>query len=213
VNEAVLGNTRNRSVAQFARYLPDSVAEELSTYSISVRYVKGSTLIVQGFSADATFWIISGVVKIYCLVPNGNRILLKLAGPGDVLGYPTLLGPEGEVLQPFEVQTLTECTVAMISRGRLIGSIEQLNQATSINLLERLNHTWSLVARRQATFLGCSFRQRLELAFEELASRFGVEDDRGFLLSLKLSHIDFAEMIGSSRPMVPLLCPSAPVVR
>jgi hypothetical protein len=93
----------------------------------------------------------------------------------------------------------------MIPRARLIRAIEKLDQATAIDLLERLNESWSSVAHRLATFLGCSFRQRLELTFEELVSRFGVEDDRGFLLNLKLSHMDFAEMIASSGPMATVL--------
>src|SRR5579872_2853561 len=197
MNDSVVDETRNRLLAQLTSYMPASVAEELSTYSISITHGKGSTLIAQGSSVDMIFWIISGVVKVSFLAPNGDRILLKLAGPSDVLGYPTLRGPDGGVLQPFDAEALTKRTVvAMIARGRLIAAIEKLDQATSINLIERLNEPWSSVAQKLATFLCCSFRQRLELAFEELASRFGVEDVRGFLLNLNLSHMDFAEMIG-----------------
>jgi hypothetical protein len=36
----------------------------------------------------------------------------------------------------------------------------------------------------------------------DLASKFGVKDSRGILLIPELGHSDFAEMIGSSRPMV-----------
>ena len=36
----------------------------------------------------------------------------------------------------------------------------------------------------------------------DLARKFGVKDSRGILLLPELGHADFAEMIGSSRPMV-----------
>jgi CRP-like cAMP-binding protein len=196
---------QHRFHAQVSQYLPISIADELSSRLTSVAYAGGSTLILQGSPADVVLWIISGVVKIYCRVQDGNRVLVKLAGPGDVLGYPALIVPEVGASQPFEAQALTKCTVAMFSRDSIIGMIEKLDQPTLIRLTDHFNQSWSLIAHRLVTFLGSSFRQRLELTFKDLASRFGVEDERGFLLTLKLSHMDLAEMIGSSRPMATVL--------
>ncbi len=205
MSSPILDETQHRFHAQVAQYLPTSLADELSRRHTSVRYVGGSTLILQGSPADVVLWIISGVVKIYCLVRDGNRVLVKLAGPGDFLGYPALVVPEGGALQSFEAQALTKCTVAMFSRDTIIRMIEKLDQPTLIRLTDHFNQSWSLIAHRLVTFLGSSFRQRLELTFKDLASRFGVEDERGFLLTLKLSHMDLAEMIGSSRPMATVL--------
>jgi CRP-like cAMP-binding protein len=197
--------TQHRFHAQVAQYLPPSLADELSRRHTPVTHAGGSTLILQGSPADVVLWITSGVVKIYCLVPHGSRVLVKLAGPGDVLGYPALVVPKGGALQPFEAQALTKCTVAMFSRDTIIRMIEKLDQPALLRLTDHFNQCWSLVAHRLVTFLGSSFRQRLELTFKDLASRFGVEDERGFLLTLKLSHMDLAEMIGSSRPMATVL--------
>jgi Crp-like helix-turn-helix domain len=47
-----------------------------------------------------------------------------------------------------------------------------------------------------------SYRERLEAMLSEVAARFGVKETRGTLLTLELGHDDWAEMIGSSRPMV-----------
>jgi len=47
-----------------------------------------------------------------------------------------------------------------------------------------------------------SFKERLEVVLRELAAKFAVRDSRGILLTPELAHSDFAEMIGSSRPMV-----------
>jgi CRP-like cAMP-binding protein len=201
----MLEEAQHRFRAQVAQYLPSSLADELSKHHSSVTYAGGSTLILQGSPVDVIFWIISGVVKVYCPVPDGSRVLVRFAGSGDVLGFPALAGPEGGVLQPFDVQALTKCTVAMFSRDRLIGTIEKLDQPTLIRLFEHFNEPWALVAHRLVTFLGYSLRQRLELTFKDLVSRFGVEDERGLLLDLKLSHMDLAEMIGSSRPMATVL--------
>jgi hypothetical protein len=55
---------------------------------------------------------------------------------------------------------------------------------------------------RYITFIGSSFRVRLEMVLNRLGSRVGIEDKRGILLMPELGHEDLAEMIGSSRPMV-----------
>lgn len=201
---SVLDDAQRRFNAQVAQSLPPPVAEELSRHHTLVTYAEGSTLILQGSPADLVFWTISGVVKVYCLAPDGNRILVRLDGAGDILGYPTL-GATGGMLQPFQAQALTKCTVAMLSRDTFIRAIQRLDQATFIQLVEHFNESWSLVAHRLVTFLGCSFRQRLEITFRDLASKFGIEDERGILLNLGLSHMDLAEMIGSSRPMATVL--------
>jgi CRP-like cAMP-binding protein len=201
VSSPAIEEAQGRFRAQVAQYLPTSLADELSKHDTLVTHLGGSTLISQGSPADLVLWVISGVVKNYCLAPNGNRILVRLAGAGDILGYPALIGPESGASQPFEAQALTKCTVAMLSRDTMIKAIEKLDRSTVIDLFEHFDESWSLVARRLVTFLACSFRQRLELTFRDLASRFGIEDGRGLLLSLNLSHTDLAEMIGSSRPM------------
>jgi len=130
---------------------------------------------------------------------------VRLAKAGEVLGYPSLTEADGRPLQPFEAQALTKCTVAMFSRDNLVRTIEKLDPPTLIRFLEHLSEPWSMTAHKFVTFLGYSFRQRLEVTLKDLVHRFGFEDERGILLVLKLSHMDLAEMIGSSRPMATVL--------
>src|SRR5260221_8873712 len=80
--------------------------------------------------------------------------------------------------------------------------LEKLDQPTLLRLMAELNPAWSSIAFWFAEILGYSFRQRLDATLKDLAARFGVEDKRGTLLPMKLSHGDLAEMINGSRPMV-----------
>jgi hypothetical protein len=45
-------------------------------------------------------------------------------------------------------------------------------------------------------------RSRLAYAIAEVAETFGIADPRGKLIPLRLSHEDFGELVGASRPMV-----------
>jgi CRP-like cAMP-binding protein len=205
VNSPVLQDAQNRFQTQLRQYLPIAFADELSRHHTSVTYTAGSTLCSEGSSAGVIFWIISGVVKVYRPISETNRVLVRLAKAGEVLGYPSMIGADGRPLQPFEAQALTKCTVAMFSRENLIRTIERLEQPALIRFLEHLSEPCSMTAHKFVTFLGYSFRQRLEVTLQDLAHSFGFEDKRGMLLVLKLSHMDLAEMIGSSRPMATVL--------
>jgi CRP/FNR family transcriptional regulator len=80
--------------------------------------------------------------------------------------------------------------------------LHKLDSETVVQLFGSLNATWSALFERYAGYIGLSFRERLEMVFNDLGTRFGIEDRRGTLIILELSQEDLAEMIGSSRPMV-----------
>ena len=58
---------------------------------------------------------------------------------------------------------------------------------------------WWITLQRYTNFVGLSVRERLAGALLELAMKFGAEDSRGILLTLKVTHADLAELVGASR--------------
>ncbi len=183
-------------------WLPKELIDELIEHHTSVTYSKDSVIFLQGSPADLIFWVVSGLVKIYCPLAGGARTLVKLAGPGDLLGHVDFLDSEHRRSQAFEAHALTKCSIAIVTREQLNRLLQKLESQQLIRLIEGVNSYWSSMAQRFATFLGISFRERLEMTFSELGAKFGVRDTRGTLLMPELSHVDLAEMIGSSRPMV-----------
>jgi Crp-like helix-turn-helix domain len=61
---------------------------------------------------------------------------------------------------------------------------------------------WWGMLLRYTTFLGLALRERLAGALLELGTKFGAEDARGRLLTLKLTHSDLAELVGASRQRI-----------
>src|SRR6266852_3725031 len=142
------------------------------------------------------------LVKVYCPRSDGTRIMVKLAGPGDLIGHVDCIDSRGRRAQVFEVEALTKCSVALFTRDHVIKLLQSLDHAGLLQMIERLNTLWSSMAQWFGAFLGMPFRERLEVVLHELGSKFGVRDKRGILLMPELSHADLADMIGSSRPMV-----------
>lgn len=193
---------RNRLYGQLSQFLPEVLADELIRHHTAVTYAKGAVIFLQGSPADLMFWVLSGMVKVYSPRPDGNISFVKLCGPGDMLGYVNYVDQDGRRLQSFEAEAVTKCTVAIFTREHAARMLEKLERPVLLQLMEHLNTAWSSVAYRFSSFLGLTYRQRLELTFQDLAARFGVEDKRGILLPMKLSHAQLAEMIDGSRPMV-----------
>jgi CRP-like cAMP-binding protein len=177
-------------------------ADEIIGRCTFLNYDKGSVLFIQGSPADVVFYVFAGLVKIYCPRSNGTRILMNIAGPGDLIGYADFVDSRGRRAQVFEAEALVKTSVALFTRDHLLKLLHSLDQESRSRLIERVNTAWSSIAHRFGTFLSMTLKERLEFVLRELSEKFGVRESRGILLRPELTHADFAEMIGSSRPMV-----------
>src|SRR5579859_2250413 len=182
--------------------LPREIVDELISHHTVVSYPKGSTLFLQGAPADMLFWVFSGMVEVFCPQSDGSRVLVRLCGPGEILGHVAFIDHKQRRAQVFEAFARTKCEVALLTRDHIFKLLKTLEPDKLIGLIEYLNTMWSSVASSWATFIGLDYRQRLEVVLADLASRFGVEDSRGTVLITELLHAKLAEMIGSSRPMI-----------
>jgi CRP/FNR family transcriptional regulator, cyclic AMP receptor protein len=169
---------------------------------ILLRYPKGAELFTKGSPADVVFAVMSGVVKVMSVRPGSDRVLVELAGVGDLVGYADFADARGERSQLFAAQALTNSCVALFTRHHIAEVLKGLDTEALIRIGTALNSMWASVTYRYASFLGMSLRKRLEFVLSELAERFGVPDARGTLLLPELAQEELAEMIGSSRPMV-----------
>ncbi len=194
---------QSRLLAQLEQCgLPKPAITALVGRHTLVRYPKGSPLFLQGSPADVVFAVFSGLVKIYCPRAEGSRILVELAGPGDVVGYADFVDSNNQRSQVFEAHALTSCCVALFTRQHVLKMLKGLEAGVLIRLLELVNSYWSSITHRYAMFLSMSLRERLEVVLSDLGGRFGVSEARGVLLTPELAQEELAEMIGSSRPMV-----------
>jgi CRP-like cAMP-binding protein len=182
--------------------LPREIVDELISHHTIVTYPKGSALFLQGSPADMFFWVFSGTVEVFCPQSDGERVLMRLCGPGEILGHVDFIDHKQRRAQMFEAHARTKCEVALLTREHISRLLQTLEPTQLIRLLEYVNTLWSAAANSWATFISLDYRERLELVLKDLASRFGVEDSRGILLITDLLHAKLAEMIGSSRPMI-----------
>jgi len=177
------------------------LASEIEDHLTPVTYDKGAVIFLRGSPADLLFWLLKGFVKLYLHREDGDRTLIDVARPGDLLAFVNEENSMGR-RQILEAHALTKCSVGLFSREHLRQLLNKVDHQTAVRMLEQLNTAWSTTFERYIAFIGSSFRVRLEMVLKRLGTRVGIEDKRGTLLMPELGHEDLAEMIGSSRPMV-----------
>jgi CRP/FNR family cyclic AMP-dependent transcriptional regulator len=194
---------QNRAWEQLALlHLPTQFLTELAEHQAAVTFPKHAFIFRRGATAHVSYWVVSGLVKVCCPVSDGRAVTMRVAGAGDLIGFIDQIGLAGRRVQALQAQAMTKSVLAIVSRDHVLTLLKTLNADSLISLLENVNTTWSTTLSWWMGFLGLSSRERLQAILQHLAARFGVRESRGTLLTLELSHQEFAEMIASSRPMV-----------
>ena len=182
--------------------LSQDFVDKLIEHHIAVAYEKGALALCEGKTDGMLACVLSGYAKVYCPVGDGNRTLVRLAGPGEVIGYPDYVDEKGRNARLFEIQVATKCTLALFSRDHVIRLLADLPSENLISIFAALNTFWSMNFRFFTTLLNLPFWDRLTIVLSDLAKRAGVQDSEGIILMPEVFHEDLAEMIGCSRPMV-----------
>ena len=182
--------------------LPLELVDELIDRHVAVVFEKGAMAFCEGNVDGMLACILSGYVNVYCPVGDGNRTLVRMAGPGEIIGYPDYIDEKGRHARLFEAQVASKCTLGLFSRDHLAHMLKDLPAEVLISILVSMNTFWSESVRYFATLLTLPSWDRLTLVLSDLAARAAVKDSEGTILIPELGHEDLAEMIGCSRPLV-----------
>lgn len=173
---------------------------KLLVQTAQVRKLKRrDTLFHQGDPGDALFLIRGGLIKVYTDTVDGREKVLRLMGPGDVLGELALfdgaarsasaVALQASVLLRFPRDTIIQALLAEPEAAlRLCGLMAQRVRT----LTEELE---------DATYL--DLPGRLAKTLLDTADRIGTKHDDGTSeVDLSLTQQELAELVGSTRARV-----------
>ena len=168
--------------------------------ALAIRNVKKREVIFYDKEiANRMYLLLSGVAKLTLLGKDEERVLVALVAAGEVFGVSSLLA---EMHRPFRCDAFTDCRVGMLSPELFVDIVLGVSFAEFSQTMECTVGRWWGMVLRYTSFLGLGLRERLASALLELASKFGVRDARGTILSLPLTHEDLAELVGASRQRI-----------
>jgi CRP/FNR family transcriptional regulator, cyclic AMP receptor protein len=199
IPENYLPGSKQHLLARLRRlsWLSQDQIHELAEASKMMEVKRGTAIYAQAEAANLVYVILSGMAVLTVNDP-GQRVLVAMVGPGDIVGISALLGSGSRA---FRCEALSECKIAALGVATF-RSIAFSDPATFDKAMQATFGRWETLLRRYAQFMVLSARGRLAVILLELADRFGVSNDRGRLLPFMLSHAMLGAIVGASRQHV-----------
>jgi len=177
----------------------DSQLEKLLSH-ISVRRIeRRTTLFTEGEPSNALYLLVSGAVKLSLPSLEGDEVLVSLISPGEFFGITSLMSG---LTRGFHCEAFSDCWVGIVPSDTFVTTLLGVPFADFSALMGSTVSRWAALLSRYTHFQGFNLRQRLALALLELAQKFGVQDARGTILILQLTHDDLSNLVGASRQKV-----------
>jgi CRP-like cAMP-binding protein len=182
---------RLRTLAWLSSDQLKGLAQSLEPLKIKRR----QPIFYEGEASDRVYVLLSGVAKLSFL-NRAEKVLVGLVGPGEVFGVSSLLP---NATRPFRCEAFSDCIVGVGRPSTFVGLMLGVPLERFSRTLEVTVGRWWSMLQRYTNFVGLTVRERLAGALLELGAKFGADDARGVLLTLKLTHADLAELVGASR--------------
>lgn len=177
--------------------------EQLARLSerIELREIRRREVVyLPGDPGESIFVVNGGRVKISKVTRDGKALTLNYCGPSDLFGETSLVdgGPREEMAEAMENSMVSEIELSvfedLLANNASLGL--QMTKLLAKRRLDLENKVETLVFR--------DVTSKLAELLLDLADQYGVEDPRGTLIALKITHQELANLIGSTRETVSL---------
>jgi len=172
--------------------LEGKALEEFNQHKTNNTYKKGQTIFYEGNRAFGLYCIFAGRVKIYKAGIDGRQQIVRIAGPGDILGYRSLFADE-----PYSAtaEALEDTSICCIDKNAFFPVLAR-NPDLSLNIIKKLAKELRHAEELATSIAHKSVRERMAELLLMLKATYGKETKKGSLIDLQLSREEIAEMIG-----------------
>jgi len=176
-------------------------AEQLATVraAASIERIRAHCRI--GIDDNNLRYLVTGAVRTSYTDQGCRRRLSNFLGPGDMVQNPFFCSPG--TFRVFE--TMTECTVLRVPVEPFAQAVVGVPWKTfKESVTATLGTTFSLLALN-TRLRGVRAISRLAQVLLDLASRFGVQDSSGTVLTIRVTRTDLSALVGCSRQQLTML--------
>ncbi len=177
--------------------ISESESQRVTRLCAERRYRKGVTIFSKGDTADSLYIVKNGKVRILSLSDKGTETIVHILKQGAVFGELLL----SEEKRPFTAVAGTEAMVTVISKGSLVELLTSI-PTVSKNFIRLLSRRLAKVEREFGNFGHTWSYHRLSKVLLDLCEEHGQETPKGTVISLRLTHEDLANLIGTTRETV-----------
>jgi CRP/FNR family transcriptional regulator, cyclic AMP receptor protein len=192
------GDCQLKSSAFFCQLSPGAV-KAFEDVKLAGVYPRGATLFFEGENPRGVYLLCRGRVKLSVCSADGRVLILRIAGPGELLG---LSAAVSDLPYKATAEAIEPCQVSFVRKEEFLRFLGEHAEACFkiAQLLSRNYHAAYMQIRSLG--LSNSALEKLAKLLLDWCDGSGKGTEQGIRLKLGLTHEEIAEMIGSSRETV-----------
>ena len=149
----------------------------------------------EGNQSYGLYCIFSGRIKLFKSGVDGRQQIVRLASPGDLLGYRSLFAGE-----PYHAtaEAIEDATVCCIDKAAFFPILAR-NPDLALNVIKKLAQDLREAEDKATSIAQRSVRERMAELLLMLMETYGKPAKKGKKIDLRLSREELAEMIGMTQ--------------
>ncbi|MDP7014250.1 MAG: Crp/Fnr family transcriptional regulator [Pirellulaceae bacterium] len=179
--------------------LKDDELRRVESGSRAKKFAAKSPIYLPADESQSVFLLASGRAKICHLTPDGKQSILAFIEPGELFGELALFSDD--TTRDEYAEAIDPTTVVRIPAD-LFSELLANHPAVTLGVTKMIGLRRRRIERRLKNLLFLSNRERLVHLLLELSELYGKRTGDGVELTIKLSHQDLANVIGSTRETV-----------
>jgi CRP/FNR family transcriptional regulator len=179
--------------------LPPAALQSFENIKYAMSYPKGAVLFVEGQAPRGIFVLCNGSVKLSLSATNGKTIIVRIAEAGEALGLGATVSGK-----PYEMtaETIDPCQVTFVKRDDFLEFLKDDVEAC-FKVAEQLSEKYYDACKEVRSLeLSQSAVEKLAKLLLEWSSKNGAAAKSETRLTLRLTHEEISQIIGTSRETV-----------
>lgn len=181
----------NRFQSVFCKTENDKM-EEINAIKICSTIKKGETIFREGSYASGVFCINTGKIKLSMFGDEGKEQIVRMAKPGDIIGYKALLSGDR---YSATASALEDCNVCFIPREIFL-LILQKDASLSFEMMKLLSNELKKAEEKITHLAQKPVRERVAETILFLKETYGVDAENN--VNVTLSREEIANLVGTA---------------
>ena len=174
--------------------LSDRDWEKVADLFSERQYQRDDYIFLEGEAPEALYIVKSGKVKVLRHSPDGKDVVLRMTGPGQLLGSVAVFDGGG---YPGTAQAIEDCTLLVIGRNDCLTLVTRY-PVFALTVINDMGIRLRSSAEQIRSLAVERVEQRIARTLLKLGQTAGADTSEGRVIELPLTRQDVADMTGTT---------------
>lgn len=170
----------------------NDMMREIEALKVCSTYKKGETIFREGTHANGVFCINAGKIKLSMTGDEGREQIVRMAKPGDIIGYKALLSGDKYSATATAIE---DCNICFIPREIFL-VILQKDAALSFEMMKLLSNELKRAEEKITHLAQKPVRERVAETILFLKETYGIDAENN--INILLSREEIANLVGTA---------------